>query len=51
MLSVFQCVDPTFHVFIFGLKVKLSGKIAHSADIILIDHSLIVTAIGETVVR
>uniref|UniRef100_A0A8C3C4F6 Intraflagellar transport protein 140 homolog n=1 Tax=Cairina moschata TaxID=8855 RepID=A0A8C3C4F6_CAIMO len=33
------------------MKVKLSGKIAHSADIILIDHSLIVTAIGETVVR
>ncbi|XP_010159842.1 PREDICTED: intraflagellar transport protein 140 homolog, partial [Eurypyga helias] len=31
--------------------VKLSGKIGHSADIILIDHSLIVTALGETVVR
>ncbi|NXI44534.1 IF140 protein, partial [Galbula dea] len=33
------------------MKVKLSGKIAHSADIILIDHSLVVTALGETVVR
>ncbi|XP_069726134.1 intraflagellar transport protein 140 homolog [Phaenicophaeus curvirostris] len=33
------------------MKVKLSGKICHSADIILIDHSLVVTALGETVVR
>uniref|UniRef100_A0A8C3SMK5 Intraflagellar transport 140 n=1 Tax=Chelydra serpentina TaxID=8475 RepID=A0A8C3SMK5_CHESE len=33
------------------LKVKLSGKIGHSADIILIDCSLLVTAIGETVLR
>ncbi|XP_074867275.1 intraflagellar transport protein 140 homolog isoform X2 [Carettochelys insculpta] len=33
------------------MKVKLSGKIGHSADIILIDHSLLVTAIGETVLR
>uniref|UniRef100_A0A8C3IG82 Intraflagellar transport protein 140 homolog n=1 Tax=Chrysemys picta bellii TaxID=8478 RepID=A0A8C3IG82_CHRPI len=32
-------------------KVKLSGKIGHSADIILIDRSLLVTAIGETVLR
>ncbi|NXK49040.1 IF140 protein, partial [Chauna torquata] len=30
---------------------KKYGKTGHSADIILIDHSLIVTAIGETVVR
>ncbi|XP_067407526.1 intraflagellar transport protein 140 homolog isoform X3 [Emydura macquarii macquarii] len=33
------------------MKVKLSGKIGHSADIILIDCSLLVTAIGETVLR
>ncbi|KAM7151138.1 intraflagellar transport protein 140 homolog isoform 5-T7 [Macrochelys suwanniensis] len=33
------------------LKVKLSGKIGHSADIILIDCSLLVTAMGETVLR
>ncbi|NWU83920.1 IF140 protein, partial [Onychorhynchus coronatus] len=33
------------------MKVKLSGKTAHSADIILIDHSLVVTALGETVIR
>ncbi|KAM9015942.1 intraflagellar transport protein 140 homolog isoform 1-T2 [Ara ararauna] len=33
------------------MKVKLSGKTGHSADIILIDHSLIVTALGETVIR
>ncbi|KAM9124680.1 intraflagellar transport protein 140 homolog isoform 2-T2 [Pangshura tecta] len=33
------------------MKVKLSGKIGHSADIILIDHSLLVTAMGETVLR
>ncbi|NXG36120.1 IF140 protein, partial [Dromaius novaehollandiae] len=33
------------------MKVKLSGKTGHSADIILIDHGLIVTAVGETVLR
>ncbi|NWU94483.1 IF140 protein, partial [Upupa epops] len=33
------------------VKVKLSGKMGHSADIILIDHSLVVTALGETVIR
>ncbi|NXK97193.1 IF140 protein, partial [Formicarius rufipectus] len=33
------------------VKVKLSGKTGHSADIILIDHSLVVTALGETVIR
>ncbi|NXP51231.1 IF140 protein, partial [Heliornis fulica] len=33
------------------MKVKLSGKIGHSADIILIEHSLVVTALGETVIR
>ncbi|NXC31540.1 IF140 protein, partial [Campylorhamphus procurvoides] len=33
------------------MKVKLSGKPGHSADIILIDHSLVVTALGETVIR
>uniref|UniRef100_A0A8C0VEY6 Intraflagellar transport 140 n=1 Tax=Cyanistes caeruleus TaxID=156563 RepID=A0A8C0VEY6_CYACU len=33
------------------MKVKLSGKTGHSADMILIDHSLIVTALGETVIR
>ncbi|XP_043825687.1 intraflagellar transport protein 140 homolog [Dromiciops gliroides] len=33
------------------LKVKLSGKTGHSADIILIEGSLLVTAIGETVLR
>ncbi|NXA13871.1 IF140 protein, partial [Sapayoa aenigma] len=33
------------------MKVKLSGKTGHSADIILIDHSLVVTALGETVIR
>ncbi|RMC17933.1 hypothetical protein DUI87_05602 [Hirundo rustica rustica] len=31
--------------------VKLSGKTGHSADMILIDHSLVVTALGETVIR
>ncbi|XP_053814088.1 intraflagellar transport protein 140 homolog isoform X4 [Vidua chalybeata] len=31
--------------------VKLSGKTGHSADMILVDHSLIVTALGETVIR
>ncbi|NXK69902.1 IF140 protein, partial [Sylvietta virens] len=33
------------------MKVKLSGKTGHSADMILIDHSLVVTALGETVIR
>ncbi|XP_068003113.1 intraflagellar transport protein 140 homolog isoform X1 [Melanerpes formicivorus] len=33
------------------IKVKLSGKTGHCADIILIDHSLIVTALGEAVLR
>nr|XP_060642370.1 intraflagellar transport protein 140 homolog isoform X3 [Anolis sagrei ordinatus] len=33
------------------LKVKLSGKIGHPADIILTDHSLLITATGEPVVR
>ncbi|XP_028905060.1 intraflagellar transport protein 140 homolog [Ornithorhynchus anatinus] len=33
------------------LKVKLSGKTGHSADITLIEGSLLVTAIGETVLR
>ncbi|XP_055564454.1 intraflagellar transport protein 140 homolog isoform X2 [Falco cherrug] len=33
------------------MKVKLSGKIGRSADIILIDRSLVVTALGETVIR
>ncbi|XP_068886209.1 intraflagellar transport protein 140 homolog isoform X2 [Aphelocoma coerulescens] len=33
------------------MKVKLSGKTGHSADVILIDHSLVVTALGETVIR
>ncbi|KAH0631863.1 hypothetical protein JD844_019746 [Phrynosoma platyrhinos] len=33
------------------LKVKLSGKIGHPADIILIDNSLLITATGEPVVR
>ncbi|XP_010134604.1 PREDICTED: intraflagellar transport protein 140 homolog [Buceros rhinoceros silvestris] len=33
------------------MRVKLSGKIGYSADIILIDHSLIVTALGEPVIR
>ncbi|NWI54569.1 IF140 protein, partial [Calyptomena viridis] len=33
------------------MKVKLSGKTGHSADIILIDHSLVVTALGEAVIR
>ncbi|NWV82998.1 IF140 protein, partial [Dasyornis broadbenti] len=33
------------------MKVKLSGKTCHSADMILIDHSLVVTALGETVIR
>lgn len=33
------------------MKVKLGGKTGNSADIILIDHSLIVTAMGETVLR
>ncbi|XP_072204939.1 intraflagellar transport protein 140 homolog [Excalfactoria chinensis] len=33
------------------MKVKLSGKSGNSADIILIDHSLVVTAMGETVLR
>ncbi|NWV12062.1 IF140 protein, partial [Ptilonorhynchus violaceus] len=33
------------------MKVKLSGKTGRSADMILIDHSLVVTALGETVIR
>ncbi|NWI93338.1 IF140 protein, partial [Pitta sordida] len=33
------------------MKVKLSGKVGHSADIILIEQSLVVTALGETVIR
>ncbi|RLV94083.1 hypothetical protein DV515_00013283, partial [Chloebia gouldiae] len=33
------------------MKVKLSGKTGHSADMILVDHSLVVTALGETVIR
>lgn len=33
------------------MKVKLSGKTGHPADIILIDHSLLITAIGEPVLR
>ncbi|NWR42554.1 IF140 protein, partial [Regulus satrapa] len=33
------------------MKVKLSGKTGRSADIILIDHSVVVTALGETVIR
>ncbi|NXU33682.1 IF140 protein, partial [Drymodes brunneopygia] len=33
------------------MKVKLSGKTGHSVDMILIDHSLVVTALGETVIR
>ncbi|XP_042294729.1 intraflagellar transport protein 140 homolog [Sceloporus undulatus] len=33
------------------LKVKLSGKIGHPADIILIDNSLLITATGEPVIR
>ncbi|XP_053132123.1 intraflagellar transport protein 140 homolog [Hemicordylus capensis] len=33
------------------MKVKLSGQIGHPADIILIDRSLLVTAIGEPVLR
>ncbi|NXL86568.1 IF140 protein, partial [Alectura lathami] len=33
------------------MKVKLSGKTGLSADIILVDHSLIVAAVGETVIR
>ncbi|KAK2533524.1 Ift140 [Columba guinea] len=33
------------------MKVKLSGKTGRSGDIILIDHSLVVTALGETVIR
>ncbi|XP_059572178.1 intraflagellar transport protein 140 homolog isoform X3 [Alligator mississippiensis] len=33
------------------MKVKLSGKVGHSADIIVIERSLLVTAIGETVLR
>ncbi|XP_032929965.1 intraflagellar transport protein 140 homolog isoform X3 [Catharus ustulatus] len=33
------------------MKVKLSGKTGHSADIILIDRSLVITALGETVIR
>ncbi|XDB64126.1 hypothetical protein ABFV05_017742 [Capra hircus] len=33
------------------MKVKLSGKTGHRADIALIDGSLLVTAIGETALR
>ncbi|XP_040829503.1 intraflagellar transport protein 140 homolog [Ochotona curzoniae] len=33
------------------MKVKLSGKTGHPADIILIDDSLLVTALGEPVLR
>ncbi|XP_028562119.2 intraflagellar transport protein 140 homolog isoform X1 [Podarcis muralis] len=33
------------------LKVKLSGRMGHSADIILIDRSLLIAATGETVLR
>ncbi|KAB0351510.1 hypothetical protein FD754_016367 [Muntiacus muntjak] len=33
------------------MKVKLSGKTGHQADITLIDGSLLVTAIGETALR
>ncbi|XP_062999141.1 intraflagellar transport protein 140 homolog [Elgaria multicarinata webbii] len=33
------------------LKVKLSGKMGHPADIILIDRSLLITATGEPVLR
>uniref|UniRef100_A0A8D0HMH8 Intraflagellar transport protein 140 homolog n=1 Tax=Sphenodon punctatus TaxID=8508 RepID=A0A8D0HMH8_SPHPU len=33
------------------MKVKLGGKIGHTADVILIDCSLLVTAIGEPVLR
>uniref|UniRef100_A0ABM5F0W3 Intraflagellar transport protein 140 homolog n=1 Tax=Pogona vitticeps TaxID=103695 RepID=A0ABM5F0W3_9SAUR len=33
------------------LKVKLSGKIGHPADIILIEHSLLITATGEPFLR
>ncbi|XP_057603578.1 intraflagellar transport protein 140 homolog isoform X4 [Hippopotamus amphibius kiboko] len=33
------------------MKVKLSGKMSHRADITLIDGSLLVMAIGEAVVR
>uniref|UniRef100_A0A0K8RTW7 Intraflagellar transport protein 140-like n=1 Tax=Crotalus horridus TaxID=35024 RepID=A0A0K8RTW7_CROHD len=33
------------------LKVKLSGKMSHPADIILIDHSLLITATGEPLLR
>ncbi|XP_075422551.1 intraflagellar transport protein 140 homolog isoform X2 [Ascaphus truei] len=33
------------------MKVKLSGKIGQSADILWVDHSLLITANGETVIR
>ncbi|KAM6423733.1 intraflagellar transport protein 140 homolog isoform 2-T2 [Liasis olivaceus] len=33
------------------LKVKLSGKMGHPTDIILIDHSLLITATSEPVLR
>nr|XP_051686227.1 intraflagellar transport protein 140 homolog isoform X2 [Oryctolagus cuniculus] len=33
------------------MKVKLSGKTGHRADIILIEDSLLVTALGEAVLR
>ncbi|ETE71482.1 hypothetical protein L345_02700, partial [Ophiophagus hannah] len=33
------------------LKVKLSGKMNHPADIILIDHSLLITATNEPLLR
>uniref|UniRef100_A0A8C7E0Z2 Intraflagellar transport 140 n=1 Tax=Naja naja TaxID=35670 RepID=A0A8C7E0Z2_NAJNA len=33
------------------LKVKLSGKMDHPADIILIDHSLLITATNEPLLR
>ncbi|NXO80980.1 IF140 protein, partial [Sitta europaea] len=33
------------------MKVKLSGNTGHSADMILIDHNLVITALGETVIR
>ncbi|CAM9937918.1 intraflagellar transport protein 140 homolog isoform X2 [Lampetra fluviatilis] len=33
------------------MKVKLSGKAGHSADIVWADHGLLVTATGEIVIR
>lgn len=39
------------YLFAYGSQVKLSGKTGHSADMILVDHSLVVTALGETVIR